>query len=198
MIRIAQKTPRRTESKIGRSRLVKTTFLPLTGKRYVGKKKKKMKTTGLLFIMIAAIEPLIGSSKSAYQVFNYTWQVINETGDVVNTTSQVSYQIPWPTLEVDLCTLALSANEAWGTPTHYMPQPKPLNVGPLHSQPGCDNFLARSFLSLEPIYVCPGPTHRSRSLSSCGLNLDYFCASWAVKPREIPIGNLPPLGIILL
>ena len=44
--------------------------------------------------------------------------------------------------------------------------------------PGCYNAVARTYLTMAPIYVCPD-THRDCSLTTkCGYALDYFCSTW--------------------
>lgn len=101
---------------------------------------------------------------------------------MANSSSIVSATTPWPNLEVDLCRLALGADTAWGTPDHYLPQPKPVNTQQRYSTvPGCYNAAARTYLTMAPIYVCPGP-HRDRSLTTkCGYAPDYYCASWGCE-----------------
>lgn len=67
-------------------------------------------------------------SASPYRIFNFTWVITNQAGDIANSSSIVSATTPWPNLEVDLCRLALGADTAWGTPDHYLPQPKPVDT----------------------------------------------------------------------
>lgn len=120
---------------------------------------------------------------SPHRVYNYTWQIINEAGNVTNSTSRIAADIPWDPLEVDLCALALGAHDEWGTPLHYLPQTRPIDTGErdTSSRPGCSSGTRRSYLTMAPLYVCPG-MHRDRSLSEkCGHATDYFCASWGCE-----------------
>ncbi|EGW14877.1 Pescadillo-like [Cricetulus griseus] len=76
----------------------------------------------------------------------------------------------------------MGADPLWGTPSHFMPQPRPVNTSIRYATiPNCYNLFTRTYLSKAPIYVCPG-SHRDRSLEArCGFENDYFCASWGCE-----------------
>lgn len=76
-----------------------------------------------MFLYLASV-----SGACPYQVFNFTWVITNQAGDTANSSSTVSATTPWPILEVDLCSLALGASSDWGTPEHFLPQPKALEL----------------------------------------------------------------------
>ena len=63
----------------------------------------------------------------------------------------------WPTLEVDLCRLALGASPDWGTPDHFLPQPRALELKDSKTDPGCSNSVRRAALALLKwgLCVCP-------------------------------------------
>lgn len=131
----------------------------------------------ILYFSLAAAVP------SPYPVYNYTWLIINEAGDVANATSQLATAIPWPNLFVDLCALAMgAAGKTWGTSNNFMPQPRPLNTTNRYSTvPGCYNGAARTYLTMAPIYVCPG-SHRDWSLAGkCGHSESFYCAKWGCE-----------------
>lgn len=131
----------------------------------------------ILYFSLAAAVP------SPYPVYNYTWLIINEAGDVANATSQLATAIRWPNLFVDLCALAMgAAGKTWGTSNNFMPQPRPLNTTNRYSTvPGCYNGAARTYLTMAPIYVCPG-SHRDWSLAGkCGHSESFYCAKWGCE-----------------
>ena len=68
-----------------------------------------------------------------------------------------------------------------------MPQAQPITTQQRYStNSGCYNKWARSFLSLTPVYVCPGD-HRDRSLGNkCGYRPSYYCASWGCETTGDP------------
>ena len=134
----------------------------------------------LLTMTLGRVSPQL----SPYRVFNYTWLIINQAGDIANSTSKVTAQIPWIPLEVDLCKLALGAHPDWGVPSHYLPQAAPPNTDDRTrgQNPACLNAVTRSWLQYASIYVCPGATHRDRSLGDkCGYDESYFCATWGCE-----------------
>lgn len=59
------------------------------------------------FFFCTVLGVTLPARHSPYQIWNYTWTIINEAGDHVYYSSSLGSQPPWPTLEVDLCKLAL-------------------------------------------------------------------------------------------
>ncbi|GAB1289448.1 Envelope polyprotein [Apodemus speciosus] len=98
----------------------------------------------------------------------------------------------WDPIEVDLCKLALGADQEWGLPSTYWPQEKApqLHHGPvLTDYPGCGSTNDRVSLVHQlyktqanlGFYVCPG-SHRDRSLNyRCGYDSDFYCAAWGCE-----------------
>lgn len=127
------------------------------------------------------------SVSNQYQVFNFTWIIRNQAGDIVNSTSTLGNQPSWPQLEVDLCALALGAGADWGTPSNFWPQDKPVDApDPTYNGnlAGCNSYIKRASLAdhMDGFYLCPGPTHRDRSLDyKCGHSSEFFCASWGCE-----------------
>lgn len=168
-----------------RTRDIRTAYLVLQVGIMGGKSCLQVFYLCLFYLCLFGLSIALGEI-SPYTVFNYTWIIKNEAGDVVNSSSSLGTQPHWPVLEVDLCKLALGASPAWGTPSHYMPQSKPINApNPNYDAHlgGCNSHIKRASLAedMTGLYVCPG-THRDRSLNyKCGYNLDYFCASWGCE-----------------
>lgn len=107
----------------------------------------------LAYILSPTVSILL-HPRGPYMIYNFTWVVINQAGDVVNSTSKLDTVPHWPTLQVDLCVLALGADPDWGTPSTFWPH-IPLEMG-TNAPPACYNHRSRAALSLLPIYVCPG------------------------------------------
>lgn len=119
-------------------------------------------------------------SASPYQVFNFTWVITNQAGDIANSFSIVSATTPWPSLEVDLCRLALGAHEYWGTADLFASLDRAPELSDPATDPGCSNAVRHAILALQTrgVYVCPGP-HRDRSKArSCGYETDFYCHNW--------------------
>ena len=134
----------------------------------------------LLFWMLLC--PADAVAASPHQIFNYTWVVLNGPGDVANSTSHIAAEVFWPTLEVNLCRLAFGASPDWGTPDHFLPQPRALELKDSKTDPGCSNSVRRATLALLKLglYVCPSG-HRDWSLArECRYEKDFYCAAWGM------------------
>ena len=125
----------------------------------------------------------LGGAAPPYQFFNFTWQIINEAGDIANSSSTIAATPDWGPLEVDLCKLALGGHSDWGVHDKFLPLAKAPEIPfDFSKEPGCTTRFSRRVLALIPIYVCPGASHRDRSLAyKCGFSPDYFCASWGCE-----------------
>lgn len=111
---------------------------------------------------------------SPYQIFNFTWQIINEAGDVANCSSFMGPSPKFDPLEVDLCRLAMGAHDSWGLSTQFLPLEVALQGYHQAGTAGCLDPGQRRLLNDVPIYVCPGISHRNRSLViKCGLSTDF-------------------------
>lgn len=118
-----------------------------------------------------------------HQIFNYTWVILNGVGDVANSTSRIAAEAFWPTLEVDLCQLAFRVSPDWGTPDHFLPQPRALELKDSQTDPGCSNSIRTATLALLKwvLSVCSGG-HRDQSLAGgCGYEKDFYCATWGCE-----------------
>ncbi|MGE9715627.1 hypothetical protein ACQP3F_28900, partial [Escherichia coli] len=88
------------------------------------------------------------AAASPYQIYNYTWVIINQAGDVANASTYIGPQPSYSPLIVDLCALAMGADPLWGTPSHFMPQPRPVNTSIRYATiPNCYNLFTRTYLS---------------------------------------------------
>lgn len=106
---------------------------------------------------------------------------------------------PWPTLEVDLCRLVFRASPDWGTPNHFLPQPRALELKDSKTDPGCSYSIRKAALALLKwgLYVCPGG-HRDQSLArGCVNEKDFIVLPGGVRLLEISPGIQLPLGISL-
>lgn len=124
------------------------------------------------------------SASSSYTLYNFTWIIRNQAGDIVNTSSSLAPQPQKASLQVDLCQLAAGGDPLWGLATDFLPLVKaPNNSDHYHTVPACDSPWGRTSLWLQQggYYVCPG-AHRPRGLDyKCGLQADYYCASWGCE-----------------
>ena len=130
-------------------------------------------------ILCCKIQPTDGSK---YQLLIFTWTIINQGGDGAKSSSHIETTHKYDPLIVDLCALAMGAGIEWGTANTYMPQTRPVDTNPRYSTtPNCANKFSITYLTMAPIYICPG-NHRARSLGSkCGFEQDFFCASWSCE-----------------
>lgn len=153
---------------------------------------------GLITLLSCAFGGGTRSRANPHQPRTCTWEIVNQAGDLTNSSSVVTTTTPWYDLEVDLCRLALGADAAWGTPDHYLPQQKPVNTQQRYSTvPGCYNAAARTYLTMAPIYVCPG-SHRDRSLTTrCAMPQTTIVPLGDVRQLGILTGTHPPVGTIL-
>lgn len=153
---------------------------------------------GLITLSSCAFRGGTRSRANPHQPRTYTWEIVNQAGDLTNSSSVVTTTTPWYDLEVDLCRLALGADAAWGTPDHYLPQQKPVNTQQRYSTvPGCYNAAARTYLTMAPIYVCPG-SHRDHSLTTrCAMPQTTIVPFGDVRQLGILTGTHPPVGTIL-
>lgn len=120
-------------------------------------------------------------SASLYLTFNFTWVVTNQAGNIASSFSIVSATTPWPSLEVDLCRLALGAQD-WGTADILasLEGDRAPELSDRATDPGCSNTVRRAILALETggIYVCPGPHRDSSVAGDCGDEADFYCRQW--------------------
>ncbi|ERE73375.1 envelope glycoprotein [Cricetulus griseus] len=89
----------------------------------------------LSFWLLVCFLPAIAATASPYQIYNYTWVIINQASDVANASTYIGPQPSYSPLIVDLCALAMGADPLWGTPSHFMPQPRPVNTSTWHDPP---------------------------------------------------------------
>lgn len=125
----------------------------------------------------------VGGTAPQYQLFNFTWQISNGAGDVGNSSSVISSGPPFDPIYVDLCQLALGGHHYWGTPDYFEIK-RPRELWTFNIDPGCANRHERQRLKddISGIYVCPGTTHKDRTLNyHCGYTDDYYCASWGCE-----------------
>ena len=141
------------------------------------------------------------TNNRAYQVFNYTWVIQNHAGDIVKSSSKFDVKPHWPDLQVGVCVLALGTDAAWGTPSYFFPQSKPINspdpdyIGHLAA---CNSYIKRASMAdhTSGFYVCPGKHHDKSLQDKCGYCDSYFVSHGAVKLREMHIGNPHSLGTL--
>ena len=147
----------------------------------------------MILACILFLFPIVKTTNNrAYQVFNYTWVIQNYAGDILNSSSKIDVKPHWPDLQVGVCVLALGTDAAWGTPSYFFPQSKPINspdpdyIG--HNE-ACNSYIKQASMSdhTSGFYVCPGK-HYDKSLQyKCGYHDSYFCKSWSCETTgEVP------------
>ena len=141
----------------------------------------------MILACILFLFPIVKTTNNqAYQVFNYTWVIQNHAGDIVKSSSKIDVKPHWPDLEVNVCVLALGADVAWGTPSYFLPQSKPINSPDpdyIRHLVACNSYIKQASMAdhASGSYVCPGK-HRDKSLQHiCGYCDSYFCKSWSCE-----------------
>ena len=141
----------------------------------------------MILACILFLFPIVKTTNNqAYQVFNYTWVIQNHAGDIVNSSSKIDAMPHCHDLEVDVCVLALGADAAWGTPSYFFPQSKPINSPDpdyIRHLVACNSYIKQASMAdhASGSYVCPGK-HRDKSLQyKCSSCDSYFCKSWSCE-----------------